>query len=650
MKSLWNENEAAKCNSDLLMRAYSSKLIGQEERLVLHGGGNTSVKSTEKDPFGNSMDVIWVKASGFDLAKMGPEGFSALDLNYLVRLGSLDILSDADMVNECLKSRLNASAAAPSIEAIVHALIPFKFVDHSHSDAIVTISNSKNGKANLEKIFSNRVLILPYVKPGFDLAKQFAKATQEHDFNKFEAVILEHHGVFTFADDAKTAYEKMISVVTEAEQWLENQFGKNELSEKSHLDTISIAKSRHTASKLAGKAVLSFSAGYIEPSMTKEIGSLLRNGTLTPEHVIHNKPFPAMLSDTGEGFEDFKKEYCDYFDRANDPNLTRLPLHPHWAIFETGHSRSYGVNLKRAKVSADVAKATLNASVYAQKIGGWKGLSEKEIRDIEYWDLEQSKLKRQKPDSVLTGTVAIVTGAASGIGLATAKELRANGSVVIGLDLNEKILTEMNQADFVGKVVDITDDEKVKQALDDIVQTFGGIDLLILNAGIFKSGQMIESLDDQDWHDSLEINLSSHMRILRQSIKFLRLGINPAVVFVASRNVPAPGPGASAYSTAKAALTQLMRIAALELATDGIRVNAIHPDAVFDTGIWTDEALENSAKRYGLNVEEYKTKNLLKVTITSKTVARAIVSFCDDTFQATIGAQLPVDGGNDRVI
>lgn len=650
MQNLWNEKEARNCKSDLELRAYSSRLIGQDPKMVLHGGGNTSVKSETKNEFGEVVDIIWVKASGFDLSKMGAEGFTALDLQRVKRLGTLDSLSDPDMVNACLCARLDAGAAAASIEAIVHALLPFKFIDHSHADAILTISNSLNGTQIFEKIFGQRVLILPYVKPGFDLAKQFYDALNTYNLSEYDAVILEHHGVFTYAEDAKSSYDMMVQIVDEAERWLIDKFGDLELCDAENLDPVLISSVRKAASKLAKKALISRPIGAIDRASVEPTGNMLRHGTLTPEHVIHNKPFPAMLDESGDGFEAFNKEYDDYFQRASASELVKLPSHPHWAIFASGQARSFGVNLKRSNISADVGATTLKAMLYAEKLGGWQGLDEADLRDLEYWELEQAKLARQKADPQLAGKIAVVTGAASGIGAATSIALRQAGAIVVGLDIDPQIESLMSDIDFVGKRIDLTDENAITQTLAEVVQSFGGLDVLVLNAGIFRTGAVIAELGDEDWDASLAINLSAHRKVLKQSIPYLENGIDPAVVVMASRNVSAPGAGAAAYSVAKAGLTQLMRVAALELAPKGIRVNALHPDAVFDTGIWTTQALAKSAERYGPSVKEYKTRNLLKLEITSADVAKAVVALAGQTFPATTGAQLPLDGGNERVI
>ncbi len=652
MENRWNEQDAvAAAVSDRDLRAYSSRLIGADPRLVLHGGGNTSVKSTAQNRFGEKIDIIWVKASGFDLATMGPEGFTALETDKLLRLATLDELSDPDMVNDVLGARLDAGAAAASIEAIAHALIPFKFVDHSHADAILTVSNSPGGKGLFGEIYGERVLVLPYIKPGFDLAKQFNRAIRDHDLAEFDAIILEHHGIFTYADDARESYEKMISIVDRAERWLKDKFGSPAALEVDGVDPVVVARCRQAASRIAGAALISRPINSVQSDNVSRYADLLRGGTLTPEHVIHNKPFPAVLGkDVEAGLDAFKSDYTGYFDRANDPGLTMIAPFPHWAMFACGNGRSFGPNLKRADVSADVANATLGAMHYADQMGGWQGLGEQDLRDLEYWELEQAKLRRQKPPSALTGKVAVVSGAAHGIGAACAQILSEKGAVVVGLDIDPSIAETMSAPGFEGKVLDLTDEPAVERALAEVVQSYGGIDILVSNAGIFRAGANVEDLTDDDWDATLEVNLNSHRKLLKHAVSYLRYGVDPAVVFIASRNVTAPGAGAGAYSVSKAGLTQLMRIAALELAPEGITVNAVHPDAVFDTNLWTEEALATSAKRYGITVEEYKARNLLKAEIKSRDVAQAVAAFVDGTLSKTTGAQLPLDGGNDRVI
>ena len=292
----------------------------------------------------------------------------------------------------------------------------------------------------------------------------------------------------------------------------------------------------------------------------------------------------------------------------------------------------------------------MKSILLAEQLGGWCALPEKDIFELEYWELEQAKLKKGKQAAGLQGKIALVTGAASGIGKACVEALLAQGAVVAALDINPAIETLFADEAVVGRVCDVTDTAQFHAALRTLITRFGGLDILVSNAGTFPLSASIEELDERSWDASIAINLSSHQRVLSASIPFLKLGVDPAVVFIASKNVPAPGPGAASYSVAKAGMTQLARVAALELAGDGIRVNTLHPDAVFDTAIWTDEVLEKRARHYGLSVQEYKTKNLLKTEVRSGDVAALVCSLAGPLFARTTGAQIPVDGGNDRVI
>ena len=647
MKSRWNGSDAP-TGDPLDVRAYSSRLIGSDSALVLHGGGNTSVKAISADRFGEDHDGVFVKASGFDLATMGVEGFTGMKRDLVTRLADLDTLSDPDMVAELLRARFVPTANNPSIEAIVHGLIPYTFVDHTHADSIVTVSNLPDGQERLADIFGDRVLVLPYVMPGFVLAKQFASVIDQ--LGDIDGVVSSHHGLFTFADDARESYEMTIALVDKAEQHLSENFGPSILRPIEPSDALMVATARRCVCEIAGRAQISLPATNIDPESVEAVGDMVNRGVLTPEHVIHNKPFPAIFGDDLEAsVADFRDRYNAYVDRANDPNLTRLSPHPHWGMFEDGSVRSFGPNAKRARVSADVAATTMRAMGPAVEVGGWEGLTEEQLRELEYWELEQAKLRRQPVPKVLTGKIAYVTGAASGIGRACAEELALQGAVVIAADISNSV-TQLTDDSIAGRIVDATDAEMVERSLAQVVHDYGGLDIIVSTVGIFQTGQRVEDLDDASWSASMQVNLTSHQMLARAAIPYLRHGVDPAIVFVASRNVTAPGAGAGAYSVSKAGLTQLMRVLALELAPEGIRVNAVHPDAVFDTGLWTDEVLANSAKRYDMTVEEYKTRNLLSAEITSQDVALAVTALVDGTLSKTTGAQIPIDGGNERVI
>jgi rhamnose utilization protein RhaD (predicted bifunctional aldolase and dehydrogenase)/NAD(P)-dependent dehydrogenase (short-subunit alcohol dehydrogenase family) len=656
MISLWNDNEAkAFLNDPLQLRVYTSRLLGLEPKLVLHGGGNTSVKVKKENTFGDIEEILYVKGSGVDLTELQPAGFAPVKLEVLERMASQEKLDDADLLRLQRTSMLDPDSPNPSIEAVLHAIIPFKYVDHTHADSVVTISNNERGEKLIREIYKDRVLIVPYVMPGFILAKKVYELTRNLDWSKVEGIILLNHGVFTFADDARTSYEKMIHIASLADDYLKKQGVFDSVAKAEPVeDLLSLARIRHQVSVAKGDTMIArldqspAACGFANLS---DVDSIVTRGPMTLDHVIRTKPVPVILkNDIEKDIADYSLKYKKYFDRNTDGNLTCLDTAPRWGVWPEHGSISFGRSVKEADVVADIASHTMRAIQLGEALGGWKPLPEKDIFHMEYWTLQQAKLKKKESSLELQGKIALITGAASGIGRACAEALYEQGSVVVGLDINPEITGIFNQQDRAGLTCDITDDKAVQKAVEFIVRSFGGLDILVTNAGIFPASRSIEEMDAESWNRSMEINLTSHQRLLKACIPYLKQGIDPAVIFIASKNVPAPGPGASAYSVAKAGLTQLARIAAMELAVFRIRVNIVHPDAVFDTGIWTQEVLEGRAKHYGLTVAEYKTKNLLKTEVTSKDVAAMVCAMAERAFAKTTGAQVPVDGGNERVI
>jgi NAD(P)-dependent dehydrogenase (short-subunit alcohol dehydrogenase family) len=302
------------------------------------------------------------------------------------------------------------------------------------------------------------------------------------------------------------------------------------------------------------------------------------------------------------------------------------------------------------RIIEDITNHTMKAIYQAEQLGGWQALPHKDLFEMEYWSLEQAKLKKAGKGKEMQAKIALVTGGASGIGKACVDLLVQEGAVVAALDINPSIRDVFNTPSVLGLECDVTNDAILQDAIRQTILHFGGLDLLVLNAGIFPKSMTIKDMDASTWTRCLDINLTSQQKLIQWSIPFLELGIDPSIVIVGSKNVPAPGPGASAYSVAKAGLTQLGRVAAMELGPKGIRVNTIHPNAVYDTGIWTPEVLESRAKHYGLTVEEYKTNNVLKQEVTSIDVARLVVTMLGPVFNKTTGAQVPIDGGNERII
>ena len=662
MKSLWNDADARAFEGDpLRLRVYTSRLLGLDPSLVLHGGGNTSVKSEVEDLFGRRESVLYVKGSGWDLATIEARGFAPVRLSLLKQMAELSVLSDGDMVRAQRAAMTDPGAPTPSVEAILHAIIPFTFVDHTHADAVVTVSNTPDGEARIRKIYGDRVLVVPYVMPGFVLARKVFEMTAGADWSRLEGIILLNHGVFTYGEDARSSYERMIALVTECESYLDRETtaervarkpGRRAPTEAADLE-MALARIRRSVSRARGAPMLA----RLDQSEDSNLFSCLpgieaiARGPLTPDHVIRTKPLPLILvGELDDAVAAYVSEYEAYFRRNAGTGMTRLDPAPRWAIWPSHGLVAFGSSWNEASIVTDIIQHTRDAILAAESLGGWRPLDENQLFEVEYWELEQAKLRKGGARPPLEGKIALVTGAASGIGRASAELLLEQGAAVAGLDINPAIESMASGAGFLGIACDVTDGSALTAAVRRTVHQFGGLDCLVTNAGLFTPSMALDQLDDQTWSKSLDLNLTSHMGLLRASIPFLRLGIDPAVVVIGSKNVPAPGPGAAAYSVAKAGLTQLARVAALELANDGIRVNVIHPHAVFDTAAWSPEVLEQRARSYGVSVEEYKAKNLLGVEISSRDVAALALAMLGPAFARTTGAQVPIDGGNDRVI
>ena len=659
MENLWQEEESRRfAHSDLAMRVYTSRLLGRSDELVLHGGGNTSVKSTQTNIFGQEEDILFVKGSGWDLKTIEEEGFSPARLQTLLRLGRLPSMTDTEMARELKASMTNPNSPSPSIEAILHALIPCKFVDHTHTDAVVALSNSPEGKEILEALYGKTVLILPYIMPGFVLATQVYEATKEIDWANLEGIVLMHHGLFTFNDDAKESYDKMIELVTKAEDHLKSIGAFDKLAEAvyqpSSADYLSLAQARqaaslhHKAPMLASWKMDSKNVGF---SSLENIDDIATRGPLTPDHTLQTKRTPAILADNpSEGVNTFAEDYLKYFEKNNDGSLSCLDPAPRYAVWKGKGTVVFSANTKKKKIISDMVEHTIRAIQWGEALGGWTVLSEEEIFELEYWELEQAKLKLAPAKSEFDGKIALVTGAASGIGKACVEAFVSKGAAVIAIDINPKIKDTFEQPGVLGCICDITDDHSIQQAINAGVGAFGGIDIVVSNAGSFPKSATLENLESDFLQKTMKINFNGHVSIMRACTPFLKLGYDPSIILMTSKNVPAPGPGAGAYSAAKSALTQMGRVAAMELGNDGIRVNMLHPNAVFDTGIWSEDVLKSRARNYGLSIDEYKRNNILRTTITSHDVANLVLTVCDKGFSKTTGSQIPIDGGNERVI
>ncbi len=604
MKSLWNNEEAKKYKTDLDLRVYTSRLLGKDSSLVLHGGGNTSVKSTVINLFGETEDILYVKGSGWDLATIKAEGFAPVKMDMLLKMSKLKELNDTDMVKYQRLAMINPSAPNPSVEAILHAIIPFKFVDHTHTDAVVTITNTADGEKRIKELYGSKVLIIPYIMPGFVLAKLIYDMTRDVNWDELEGMVLLNHGLFTFNDDAKKSYEKTIELVDKAERYLRNKGAiiKSE-NHKETISTLQLAKIRKEISVIKGTATISIFNNSNEAISfsNKDIDRISQHGPLTPDHVIRTKRIPAILSDNFENeLKQYVKQYKEYFQEHKTEQKLLNPA-PNFAILPENGSLSFGKNTKEANIIKDINNHTFEAILKAEKLGGYKALCSKSIFDVEYWELEQAKLKKGGSSPEFSGKVAIVTSGASGTSLAIAKILNAKGCAVVVLDPDVSVEKLLGKDDIMGIQCDLTSNIEIKESLDKTVKSFGGIDIVV----------------------SMPTELSCHKKLIEHAAPFLKVGFNPTIVMIESKMS-----------------SELNEIASDKLGRYKIRVNTLHPNDILDTDILTNKVLENKAKENSMSEKEYKVDNL----------AQLVCTMAGETFTKTVGSKVCIDSYSDKII
>jgi len=677
LQNRWNDRDLKTCidafapqwGERLALRVYTSRLLGRDPDLVLHGGGNTSVKGAFRTLLGDEVAAIWVKGSGSDLDSIGPDGFPALDLSYLRRLRARDTLSDEQMVNELRTHLFDAAAPNPSVETLLHAFLPHAFVDHTHADAALVLTHQAPDLAGelIAEAFPGWGVV-PYIMPGFKLAK-LAAETYERD-PSMPGLVLMHHGLFTFSDDARASYSCMVEAVDRAERVAGKRAQARTLVSVSLPGNETIAD---TAVALRGALGAMGRNMILEHRATEDVLRILagpnvdamaRTGPLTPDHVLRTKPWP-MVWNAGEDataavlrhVADYNTYYQEHAGGAGRPlekldGLPRVIWVPDQGIF------AWGLSQEDARMAADIAEHTLKAKDSANALGRYVPLPEGDLFDVEYWTLEQAKLGKRK-HAPLAGQIAMITGGAGAIGFAVSKSLLEAGAVVAVVDADrERVQSAVNEFQpkwkerVHGVVADITDPDAVKSAFTETCVRFGGLDLLVPCVGI-ALGIKIEDLDIAAFRRVVDVNLTGTMSILREAGRlFRRQGLGGNVVLISTKNVFAPGAQFGAYSSTKAGEHQLARIASLEWADMGVRVNMISVDAVFGdetrpSGLW-QEIGPHRARAHGIDPAElpefYRRRNLLKTRVTGEDVGRAVVFFATNQTPTT-GATLPVDGG-----
>ncbi len=689
MEGRWSDEGASACRArcsevseELALRVYTSRLIGSESELALHGGGNTSLKSRTRDLHGHEVDVLYVKGSGLDLADVEPGDLPAVRLEPLRRLRELDALDDESMLAELRRALLDPNALDPSVETLLHAFLPWRFVDHSHADALLALTNQPDGEARIAAVLGDRVGWVPYTMPGFELAKRAADVLDKNP--DVEGLVLEKHGLFTFGDDARTSYERHIDIAARARRAIVEQIGDRrpldarpvvaarEVHQVAHLVRGALAEETGDPDRPYRRWILEHrSNDEILHFAASEMGPYLATAPpITPDHVIRTKgpyllverpPYrdlTALAELLRTEVEGYRAAYREYFRRnVEAKRVERVPLDPSprivllpgLGLFAAGDTRA------AARIAADIAEHTVTTKIWAASIGHYDGIDEGDLFDMEYWSLEQAKLGRAEPPP-LAGQVALVTGGGGAIGEGIARKLIDAGACVALVDIDGARLssvTERLNADACETVeCDVSDEGDVRDAFRRATELFGGIDLVVPNAGIAKAGALDE-LDLEDFEQATAVNLRGTFLTMREALKHMKLqGTGGNIVLISTKNVFAPGAKLGAYSATKAGAHQIGRVAALEGAECGIRVNMVNADAVFGTaenpsGLWQSVGPARAEAR-GLDPgdlpEYYRMRNLLKLRVTPDHVGNAVVFFATQQTPTT-GATLPVDGG-----
>ncbi len=679
MQSLWSDMDAERAieryagegGRDLALRVYTSRLLGREPKLVLHGGGNTSVKTVMRDLLGEEVEVLCVKGSGWDMAAIEPAGLPAVRLAPLCKLRQRATLDDEEMVRVQRANLIDPGAPNPSVETLLHAFLPHKFIDHTHSTAVLSLADQPDAAERCADLYGGRMGLVPYIMPGFNLAKKAAEVFEKDP--AVQGLVLLKHGVFTFGDTAQEAYERMIAVVSLAEEQLSRR--RKTMFAATPLPA-SVAAAADVAPILRGACAIADPAGSgahkrfllefrSSPAILNYVnGADLRRygqaGVATPDHTIRTKNYPLIVpppearrldefrNAVGAAVARFVAEYHAYFRRHNarlavskrelDP-MPRVILVPGLGLFGLGRS------IKDARIAADIAESTVETVTDAEAVGRFESVSEADLFDIEYWSLEQAKLG-QGSEKPLAGQIAVVTGSAGTIGLATARAMSGAGAEMALLDIDQ-VATQAAAKKLGGAALavecDVTDPSAVRRAFDRVAVHFGGVDIVVSNAGAAWQGRIGE-VDDAVLRRSFELNFFAHQSVAQNAVRImLAQGTGGCLLFNVSKQAVNPGANFGPYGLPKAATLALVRQYAVDYGADGIRANAVNADRV-RSGLLTPELITQRATARGVDERTYMAGNLLGREVTAEDVAQAFLHHA--LALKTTADVTTVDGGN----
>jgi rhamnose utilization protein RhaD (predicted bifunctional aldolase and dehydrogenase)/NAD(P)-dependent dehydrogenase (short-subunit alcohol dehydrogenase family) len=706
MQNLWRDEEAGGLSGlDLLV--YRSRLIGRDPNLVVWGGGNTSIKHEETDFRGRRVRVMRIKGSGSDLKSIEPKHFPGIQLDDLEPLEKRGAMSDEEMVAYLVHALMEPQSPRPSIETLLHGFVAHPHIDHTHADAILALTNTADGRRQVDAVFGQDAVWVPYRRPGFALSREVAEAVRTHP--KARCVVLEKHGLITWGKTAKESYDATIEMNTRAEEHARQRGAGKAVFGPAARTPLPREARRAVVARIApflrgllsgrppdagsgkggtaappagaspghgGRVILRFDDGedVLEFVSSRSARDLCQVGPATPDHLLYTKPRPlfveppadletpggseglkAALSDGLRQYAAWYEEYVRQHATGKEPRLDPLPrvvLIPGVGMLTAWK------DAKHTRIVADIYHHTVGVMRAAQGIGEYRSLDIKDTFDVEYWPMELYKLSLAPPEKELARRVALVTGAAHGIGRAIARLFAAEGCHVAVTDLDGEraaaVAREICEAQGIDRAIglrmDVAEESSVETAFRDTVLAYGGVDVVVSNAGMAHSAP-IDRMDLKDWQRSLDVNATGHFLVARAALRVLKdQGIGGGLVFVASKNVLAPGKDFGAYSAAKAAETQLARVLAIEAGEHGIRVNIVNPDAVFqDSRLWSDAVREERARAHGVPADQledfYRRRNLLKVRVLAEDVAQAALWLASDRSGKTTGCILPVDGG-----
>ncbi|MBF0563013.1 MAG: bifunctional aldolase/short-chain dehydrogenase [Alphaproteobacteria bacterium] len=679
MQNLWSNTDAEATviryaaqgiGRDLALRVYTTRLLGSDPRMVLHVGGNTSVKTTVRDLLGETVPVLCVKGSGWDMGGIEPAGLPAVRLEPLRRLLALDSLTDEAMVDFQRGNLLDSTAPNPSVETLLHAFLPDKFIDHTHANAVLALVDQPDGAALCRELYGSRMAVVPYIMPGFALAKAAYEIYRANP--GAEGLILLKHGIFTFGDSARQAYDRMIEMVTLAETRIKAAPAVVRRTVPATVvpATASVAQvapilrgllswSRPDAEDVA-RMILDFrtSREILDYGYDKALCAASQRGTATPDHVIRIKRKPLVVPTPATGALDafraavravvdtYIADYQASFAHHNALEATpRQPLDPIPRVILVPGLGLFGLgaSVKDAAVAADLAEANISVITDAEHVGRFVSVTEAESFAMEYWSLEQAKLGKtaEKP---LARHVVVVTGGGSGIGAATTAAFTAAGAVVAVLDRDEGAAkVQAARIKGLGLACDVTDAAQVRAAFDQVCATYGGVDIVVSNAGAAWQGRIGE-VEESLLRQSFELNFWSHQTVCQNAVRIMRdQGTGGCLLFNTSKQAVNPGPDFGPYGLPKAATLFLMRQYAVDHGRHGIRANAVNADRI-RSGLLTDAMIASRSKARGLSEYDYMAGNLLGREITAQDVAQAFVHLA--LARGTTAAVMTVDGGN----